>query len=108
MAKVQPTNQDIQDFVDQKAKGKLENKKWYEFYNLEEPGLAVKFAYGTTRNPQRYNFWHGHKYEVTEEVAQHVEKSQTPIWEWRPDGKGSMAKQLIGWKPRYQMREVRG
>ena len=78
----------------------------YEFYNLEEPGLAVKFPYGSTRNQHNFTFYHGGKYRVPRHVARHVESCATPIWDWRPDGTGKMAKQRVGEKSRFQMRHV--
>ena len=79
----------------------------FEFYNLEEPGLMLKFPYGTTKKIEKFTFLHGGKYKIRREVAQHVESRQTPIWGYRPDGTGTMVKNLNGWKPRFQMREVR-
>jgi len=80
----------------------------FEFYNLEEPGLAIKFPYGSTRNHHNFSFWHGGKYKVPRHVARHLEGCSTPIWDWRPDGTGKMVKQKIGEKPRFQMRQVFG
>ena len=111
MAKVQAANPKTEELLEktktESGKRHLVEERTYEFYNLEEPGLAVKFAYGPTNNPKRYNFWHGQKVTVPVEVAEHVERSQTPIWSWRPDGRGSLVKEMTGWKPRFQMREVR-
>lgn len=92
---------------DEKLKEELSDERTYEFMNTEEPGLMVKFSYGSTANPKRYSFMHGGRYSIPREVAEHVESRQTPIWGYRPDGTGQMAKQLLGWKPRFQMREVR-
>ncbi len=78
----------------------------FEFYNLEEPGLAVKFPYGSTRNSHNFTFYHGGKYRVPRHVARHVESCATPLWDWRPDGTGKMAKQRVGEKSRFQMRHV--
>jgi hypothetical protein len=78
----------------------------YEFYNLEEPGLAIKFPYGSTRNSHNFTFYHGTKYKVPRHVARHLESCSTPIWDWRPDGTGKMTKQRVGEKPRFQMRHV--
>ncbi len=80
----------------------------FEFYNLEEPGLSVKFPYGSTRNKHTFNFFHGAKYRVPRFLAQYLETRSTPIWDWRPDpeGTGRMTKQRMGDKPRFQMRQV--
>ncbi len=80
---------------------------YFEFYNLEEPGLMQKFVFGTTKNIQKYMLFHGEKYKLPREVADHVESKQTPIWGYKPDGNGRMVKSLNGWKSRFQMREVR-
>ena len=80
----------------------------FEFYNLEEPGLAVKFPYGDTRNHHNFTFYHGGKYRVPRHVARHLESCSTPIWDWRPDGTGKMVKQRVGEKSRFQMRHVFG
>ncbi len=80
----------------------------YEFYNLEEPGLSIKFPYGSTRQKHTFNFFHGAKYRVPRFLAQYLETRSTPIWDWRPDpeGTGKMTKQRMGDKPRFQMRQV--
>lgn len=78
----------------------------YEFMNLEEPGLAHKFPYGSTRNSHTFTFIHGGKYKVPRFIARHIESCSTPLWEWRPNGLGGLNKKLIGNKPRFQMRQV--
>ncbi len=80
----------------------------FEFYNLEEPGLVQKFPYGTTNKKMDFMFMHGGKYRVPRHVARHLESLSTPIWAWRPDGTGAMAKEQVGLKPRFQMRQVYG
>ena len=93
--------------VEEKVKKRSEEEGYFEFYNLEEPGLVQKFAYGTTKNYKKYVFFHGEKYKITREIAEHVESRETPIWGYRPDGTGRLEKHLKGYKPRFQMREVR-
>lgn len=78
----------------------------YEFYNLEEPGLSLKFPYGNTQLKYTFQFLHGGKYRIPRHVALHLESRSTPIWKWRPDGTGSMVKQRAGDKPRFQMRQT--
>jgi len=75
----------------------------YEFYNLEEPGTEHRFPYGDTRNQHTFTMYHGQKYKVPRFIARHLESKGTPIWEWRPDGTGRMAKKMIGKKPRFRM-----
>ena len=78
----------------------------YEFYNLEETGLSLKFPYGNTQNKINFTFFHGGKYRIPRHVARHVESRSTPRWEWRPDGTGQLTKIRVGDKPRFQMRPV--
>lgn len=78
----------------------------YEFMNIEEPGLMQKFTYGNTKNKMTFTFFHGGKYRVPRFIAKHLESKSTPIWKWRPDGSGSLIKELTGRNPRFQMREV--
>lgn len=80
----------------------------YEFLNIEENGLSIKFPYGDTTNQHNFTFFHGGKYQVPRFVARHLESKTTPIWKWRPDGTGRMVKQMTGNKPRFQMRQVYG
>lgn len=87
-------------------------EKWYrelgeyEFFNQEEPGMLVKFPYGSTKHKTDLMFMHGGKYIVPRFIAQHIENCTIPIWKWRPDGSGSMAKAQEGSKNRFQMRPV--
>lgn len=87
-------------------------KKWLEeeieieFYNIEEPGLSLKFPYGSTREHKIYTLYHGGKYVLPRKVIQHLESRATPIWKWRPDGTGSMAKELVGTAPRFQCKQT--
>ena len=78
----------------------------FEFYNLEEPGMSIKFPYGGTRKHHNFLFFHGGKYRLPRHVARHIESRSTPIYDWRPNGTGKMVKQLVGEKPRFQMRHV--
>ena len=80
----------------------------FEFYNIEEPGLTHKFPYGNTRKMKNFTFFHGATYHVPRHVARHLESCSTPIWDYRPDGQGRMAKQKVGDKPRFQMRQKFG
>lgn len=77
-----------------------------EFYNLEEPGVPVKFVYGDTKNPENHYLMHGGKYHLPRRVVQHVESRQTPIWGYKPDGHGRMQKNLEGYKSRFQCRQI--
>lgn len=78
----------------------------YEFTNSEEPGLMNSFTYGNTKNKYTFKFFHGGKYRVPRFIANHVNSRGTPMWKWKPDGYGTMHKERIGTKSRFQMREV--
>lgn len=78
----------------------------YEFMNLEEPGLMLKFPYGTASNKANLVFMHGGRYRIPRFLARYVESKETPIWGWQPDGTGRMQKVMKGSKSRAQMREV--
>lgn len=92
--------------VSEKEQQWLDEEIEIEFYNLEEPGMINKFPYGTTKNYKVYTLFHGGKYMLPRKVIKHIETRQTPIWSYAPDGRGSMAKQMTGWKPRFQCRQV--
>lgn len=92
--------------VSEKERKWLEEEVEIEFYNLEEPGMMNKFPYGTTKNFKKYTLLHGGRYKLPRKVIKHLESRQTPIWKWMPDGTGAMGKQLIGYKPRFQCRQI--
>lgn len=77
-----------------------------EFYNLEEAGLMQKFPYGPTKNFKNYTLLHGGRYKLPRRVVQHIESRQTPLWKYKPNGEGQMEKQLAGYKPRFQCRQI--
>jgi len=93
---------------DEKEENFLREICEYEFYNLEEPGVSVRFPYGDSHSHHVFTLFHGGKYRVPRFLAQHIESKSTPIWEWRPDGIGGLTKKLIGHNPRFQMRQVFG
>lgn len=78
----------------------------YEFYNLEEPGLLNRFAYGEAGNQRNFTLMHGGKYKLPRFIARHIESRSTPIWSWRPNGLGGMEKKLTGNKPRFRLSVV--
>lgn len=92
--------------VSEKEQQWLDEEIEVEFYNLEEPGMINKFPFGTTKNYKIYTLLHGGKYKLPRKVIKHIETRQTPIWRHIPDGMGSMRKELTGWKPRFQCRQV--
>ena len=77
-----------------------------EFYNIEEPGVPVKFVFGDTKNNEKHTLLHGGKYRLRREVIQHLESRQTPIWKFKPDGSGQMIKNIEGYKSRFQCRQI--
>ena len=91
---------------------KQQRKDWMneeiriEFFNLEEPGVPLKFVFGPTRKTETHTLLHGGKYTLRREVVQHVESRQTPIWGYKPDGEGRMQKDLKGYKSRFQCRQM--
>lgn len=81
----------------------------FEFLNSEEPGTFHKFSYGNRKKKMNFTFFHGTTYNVPRFIAKHLEENcQIPIYDYRPDGRGEMIPQLIGHKPRFQMREKIG
>lgn len=92
--------------VSEKEEKFLREESEYEFYNLEQPGLAISFVYGGSKNKQKFTFFHGGKYRLPRFIAKHVESSGTPIYKWRPNGLGSLEKKLEGRKPRFRMSQV--
>lgn len=77
-----------------------------EFLNVETPNLALKFCYGSTKRPQNYTLLHGGVYELPEEVIKHLESRGTPLYQYRPDGSGRLAKSIQGYKPRFVLRRL--
>ncbi len=78
----------------------------FEFYNLEDTGLSIKFPYGSTNVKEEFMFFHGGKYKLPRHIARHVESRTTPRYEWQSDGTGKMVSKHIGEKPRFQMRQI--
>lgn len=84
----------------------LKENVTFEFFNLEEPGVPIKFAFGPTNDTKTYTLLHGGKYTYPRRVLQHIESKQTPIWGYKPDGHGRMTKNLEGYKSRFQCRQT--
>lgn len=84
----------------------------YEFINMEQPGKSLSFFYGDARRPQKIHWKHGEVVECTEEIAEHVQSRQTPIWEWvqiiAPNGVPSKVGKIVGYTPRFFMKKVKG
>lgn len=92
---------------DDRAKSKPKDEKMYvEFYNLEEPGVPLKFSYGSTKKVEKFHLMHGGKYNLTREVLHHLESRQLPMYDFQPDGTGRMVKVRTGYKSRFQCRQV--
>lgn len=77
-----------------------------EFMNLEQPGLAEKFTYGTTKWFMYPLLMHGGIYRLPRHMIRHIENCQTPIWNLKPDAYGKMHKSCTGYKPRFQCRQL--
>ena len=91
---------------DEKEERYLKEVGKYEFYNLEDPGMLIKFPYGSTSHKENFTFLHGGKYDIPRHVARHIETRSTPIHQWRPSGTGQMVGEKVGDKPRFQMRHL--
>lgn len=78
----------------------------YEFSNIEESGVMLKFPYGNTKNIINFTFIHGNRYKLPRFIARHIESCSTPIWKWRPNGVGGMEKTFVGTQSRFQLRQV--
>lgn len=77
-----------------------------EFYNLENPGLTIKFAFGSTRNKKVYTLFHGGKYKLPRSVVKHISSRQVPLWNYKSDGTGRLMKNLLGYKSRFECRQA--
>lgn len=75
-----------------------------EFYNIENPGLTIKFAFGSTRNKKIYTLFHGGKYKLPRSVVKHISTRQMPMWNYTSDGTGRLRKNLLGYKSRFECR----
>jgi len=84
----------------------LEERVQIQFYNLEEPGTEAFFCYGRCECPDKLTLQHGEVKELTRGQIRYIESRQTPIYEYKGDGTGKMKKKLMGYKPRFQCRQV--
>lgn len=84
----------------------LAEEIFVEFFNLEEPGVPIKFSFGPTNKTETHTLLHGGKYRLRREVVEHIESRQTPLWGYKPDGRGQMQKNLEGYKSRFQCRQI--
>jgi len=84
----------------------LEEEIYIEFYNLEEPGVPLKFAFGSSKRPKTYTLIHGGKYHLPREVVNHIESRETPLYGYKPDGTGRQIRDLKGKKSRFQCRQI--
>ena len=78
----------------------------YEFINLEQPGLLIKFPYGNAKCKHTFTLMHGGRYKLPRFIARHIDSRCTPLWGRKPDGSGIMQKEFKGTNPRFSMREV--
>ena len=86
-----------------------------QFYNLEQPGKSEQtFITGPVGRPEKVTLAHGEIRDLSRAWVRFIESRQEPIYsyeEYAGDAaKGKKAKRkkvLIGWKPRFQCREVR-
>lgn len=90
----------------ERQKDWLEEIIHFEFFNLEEPGVPLKFSFGPAGKAETYTLLHGGKYYYPREIIKHLESRQVPIWGYKPDGRGVMSKALEGYKSRFQCRQL--
>lgn len=76
-----------------------------QFFNLEDPGLKIKFSYGHANNVKNYELWHAGKYKLPRGLVRHLESRQTPIYEYKMTEAGKH-KELIGYRQRFNLRQV--
>jgi len=106
---------DAKESAEEKArdlrKKKDEPKLKYEFINMEQPGRSLSFFYGDARRPEKFSFHHNQVVEVREEIAEHVQSRQTPIWKWVDsvsyDGSPRRVAKIVGYTPRFYMKRVK-
>ena len=84
----------------------LDERVSVQFYNIEEPGTDAFFCYGPCECPKSFTLSHGEVKELNRADIRYIESRQTPIYAYKPDGSGKMKKKLMGWKPRFQCRQV--
>jgi len=92
----------------------LSEKATIQFYNIEQVGRSAHFTFGPCNAPEQIDIDHGEIRELTRAAIRFIESRQTPIYEYQKEGgdatsgrKATIKKQIVGWKPRYQCREVR-
>jgi hypothetical protein len=92
----------------------LTEKATIQFYNIEQPGRSQSFCFGTCNNPERITLDHGEIRELSRAAIRFIESRQTPIYEYQKEGgdattnkRATIKKKIVGWKPRFQCREVR-
>lgn len=80
----------------------LREIKYYEFINLEEPGVGNAFTY----QGHNIRLFHGGKYHFPRFLARHIESRAIPQYKYIPSGTGEMIPTKVGENPRFQMREL--
>lgn len=78
----------------------------YEFFNTQEPGVFMKFSYGTSKQQERFTLMHGASYLLPRFLARFLESRATPIYKWDADGTGRMVATPTGMDARFRLREV--
>lgn len=78
----------------------------YEFDNSEDPGLKLKFVYGSTKQNEVIEIWPGVATKLPRFIARYVESRGYPMYKYSPDGSGAMVPTYIGKQGRFRMREV--
>lgn len=92
--------------VSEKEQAFLDEEIQIEFYNIEEPGMMLKFPFGPTNNIKDYVFFHSGRYKLPRKVVEHIESQGSTINKYRPDGQGNLTPIKEGKKPRFQCRQI--
>lgn len=92
----------------------LSEKITIQFYNIENPGKSQYFCFGPVTDPERITLAHGEQADLTRGAVRFIESRQTPMYDYEREAgdatnnkKKKVKKVLVGWKPRFQCREIR-
>jgi len=98
-------SEDGETFSD-KTQKKLKELRVYEFSNIQDPGLAADFMYGTTKKNIKMKLFHGGLYELPIVIAKFLSNRKIPMYKYTPTGTGDVVKSLTGYSHRFMLREV--
>lgn len=78
----------------------------YEFENKQDPGLKLKFTYGTTKQHEQIEIWCNEPTPLPRFIARYLQSKGNSIYKYQPDGRGNMIPQFQGRDSRFVLREV--